>query len=127
VTEPETEPAENGEAGRIISIDSLAAKVDGLMEKVDSLISGAHGAAAAHEKNKLGRPSRAADTAAGQAESIREEMRQAIADHERQAAAEKDKADTADRLKKVEKAVERKPREFKKRHYLMGWVTKDDA
>lgn len=121
----ETDTEETGgdeETSRIVSINSLADTVQSLVDKVDSLISGAHGAAQKHETAKLDRPSTAADKAAG----ISEEMRQAIEEHERQKQHDETLKSLTDFKAKAEAVLEKAPREYRKVEQRMGWVRKED-
>lgn len=108
------------------TLNALATKVDKLADTVASLADRVHGAAAEHEASKLDRPTRTVEGTREHANSIAGEVQAELAKLRKQEAADKKQADLEARVAKAEKAAEKKPREYKKRHYFMGWVTDDD-
>jgi hypothetical protein len=101
-------------------------KVDKLADVVAGLVDRAHGAAASHEADKLDRPTRTVETTQQHTASLQEEIRDELAKLRKQEAAEQKQADLEKRVAKAEKAAERPPREYKRIHHAMGWVTDAD-
>lgn len=121
-----TETAEHETSEDTPTLDSLAEKVDKLADTVAGLADKIHGKAASHEADKLDRPTRTIEGTREHAASLQEEIQAELARLRQQEAADKKQQDLEARVTKAEKAAEKKPREYKKRHYLMGWVTDDD-
>ena len=120
MTEPSTEHEDTP------TLDTLADRVDRLADTVAGLVDRLHGAAATHEADKLDRPTRTVETTQQHAASLQEEVQAELARLRKQEAADKKQADLEARVAKAEKAAERPPREYKRRHYAMGWVTDAD-
>ena len=108
------------------TLDSLAEKVDKLADTVAGLASKIHGKASEHEASKLDRPTRTVEGTREHAASLQEEIQAELARLKQQEAADKKQQDLEARVTKAEKAAEKQPREYKRRHYVMGWVTDDD-
>jgi hypothetical protein len=123
----ETSTEEHEETGGDTpSLATVADKVDKLADTVAGLVDRLHGKAASHEADKLDRPTRTVEGTREHAANVAEEVRSELAKLRQQEAAETKAKETSARLAKVEKAVEKPPREWKRRHRFMGWVTDDD-
>lgn len=116
---------EDGDGGTP-TLASVADKLDRLADTVASLVDRAHGAAATHEADKLDRPTRTFEGTREHAAGLQGEIREELAKLRKQEAAEKRQADLEARVAKAERAVERPPREHRRVHYAMGWVTDAD-
>jgi hypothetical protein len=108
------------------TLDTLADKVDKLADTVAGLVDRLHGTAASHEADKLDRPTRTVETTQQHTASLQDEIREELAKLRKQEAAEQKQADLEKRVAKAEKAAERPPREYKRIHHAMGWVTDAD-
>ena len=108
------------------TLQQLSDKLDRLARTVAGLISQAHGDASRHEASKLDRPTREVEGTREHALSLQEEIQKALADLRKQEASEKDRAELAAKVGKLERAVEKKPREYRRVSRVMGWVRDDD-
>jgi hypothetical protein len=120
-------PAAPAPASTETRLTSLEGKMDELTGLVRGMATSAHSAAASHEQAKLDRPTQATETAAGRAETLRSEIAAELGKLRQQERTDKDAADTAARLKKVEAAVEKAPRQFRRVEEAMGWIRKGDS
>lgn len=125
-TSTEETAAPAAATGEAPTLQGLADKVDQLASTVGGLIDRLHGDAARHEETKLSRPTRAADTTREHAASLTEEIQAELARLKQQETADKEHADMKARVSRVERAVEKKPREHRRIHYAMGWVRDGD-
>lgn len=122
-TDTEHEP-ETGSGSSGVTLDGLAAKVDRLADTVAGLVGQAHEGASRHEAAKLDRPTREVEGTREHAASLQEEIQAELAKLRQQEAAERKREETESRLKKVEKAVEKQPRPFRRVEQFMGWTDK---
>ena len=123
-TATEHEQETGGEATP--TLQQLSDKLDRLADTVAGLIGQAHGDASRHEASKLDRPTREVEGTREHALSLQEEIQKALADLRKQEASEKDRAELAAKVGKLERAVEKKPREYRRISRAMGWVRDDD-
>jgi hypothetical protein len=136
-TTPPAEPAaQGGQGGQAPAAGggSTEQRLTGLETKLDELAALVRGQAAkggqqvtppgAATGGNAGAPS--TETAAGRAESLRAEIAAELGKLREQEKHDAEAASQADRLKKVEEALERAPRQFRKVERVMGWVHKDD-
>lgn len=122
----ETGTEHENEDGDTPTLASVADKLDRLADTVASLVDRAHGAAATHEADKLDRPTRTVEGTREHAASLQDEIQAELAKLRKQEAAEKKQADLEARVAKAERAVEKQPREYRRIHHAMGWVTDAD-
>ena len=112
---PTTEPPASlpAETSDEPTVKELAGKVDQILD----VLKGGHPEAGSESE-----PAAPEDTAA----VVRSELAKLKAKEDAKARTDKEKADTAARLEKVEKAVEKPPREYRKVTRFMRWTGDDD-
>jgi len=110
--------AEYTENGRILSLESINDALAALTEKVERALSGPGAGRARRrpEPASSGRPSMAET-----AEERRREIREELAALKRQEQADAAQGEVMTRLGKVEKALERAPRQLRRIEERMGW------
>ena len=126
MSETSTEHDDGGDGGDTPTLAAVADKLDRLANTVASLVDRAHGAAAGHEADKLDRPTRTVEGTREHAASLQDEIRAELARLRKQEAADQRQAELEKRVAKAERAAERPPREYRRIHHAMGWVTDAD-
>jgi hypothetical protein len=115
---PEDDDGDDGEGSRIRSLDALAEAV----ERLEQRVSQAFGAGRARNTrgSQPGGSGRRL-TLADNADERRREIREELAALKAQEKADAERGDLMTRLGKVEKSLERAPRQLRKVEERMGW------
>jgi len=124
------QPPAGGQGGGSGTVEQRLDGLEQMMGELSGLVRGmagkAQGQAAGHEAAKLDRPTQATETAAGRAESLRGEIAAELGRLREQEKHDQAVADQGERLKKVEAALERAPRQFRRVEEFMGWARPGD-
>ncbi|HEY2309461.1 MAG TPA: hypothetical protein VGI05_26585 [Streptosporangiaceae bacterium] len=106
-----------GEGARIRSLDDLSAAIERLEQRVSRAFSG--GSRSRPEPGGSGSSPR--PTQADNADARRREIREELAALRGQEKADAERGDLMTRLGKVEKSLERAPRQLRRVEEMMGW------
>jgi len=110
-----------GENGRILSLQGINDALADLAEKVERALSGRGGGPAASQPRNSEPGGSGRMTYADSAEARRREIREELAALKAQERADAERGDIMTRIGKVEKALERPPRQLRRIEEFMGW------
>jgi len=109
----------DGESSRILSLESINDALAALTEKVERALSG--GGRGGGRRPQPGGSGSSRPTYADTAEERRREIRDELGALRAQEQADKERGEISTRLGKVEKALERPPRQLRRVEEWMGW------